>query len=236
MRGLAEGEVVIAISLNSCGVSGYRRRTPKYRPQGSRTRLSALQSWLRRGPPENGYTVRRVSFRLHDRNQVDIDVGVRILVLVGITSDRIDPWFGLHPSPTIRRQHSLQFVDEPYETTVGFFLVPDRQSIAGDIVSDAVNTAIHACTAGLKKFYPSSVFIPGPQNCLKSSPPAASATASCRSRSLPWLVSIGDETLVSVATLEVASDAKDVSPAPKPLTKNKAVKIEVARYIVFTPF
>src|SRR5215510_9108056 len=90
--------------------------------------------------------------------------------------------------------------------------------------------------AGLKKFSPALVFIAGPRNWLKASPPAASAIASCRSRSLPWLVSIGDETLVSVATLEVASDAKDVSPAPKPLTKNKAVKIEVGRYIVFTPF
>src|SRR5215813_5119179 len=119
----------------------------------STTGLSALQSWLCRGPPENGYAVRKVSFRLHDRNQVDIDVGVRILVLVGITSDRIDPWFGLHPSPTVRRQHSLQFVDEPYEATVGFFLVPDRQSIAGDIVSDVVNTAIHSRHRGAKEVF-----------------------------------------------------------------------------------
>src|SRR5215468_418189 len=93
--------------------------------------------------------------------------------------------------------------------------------------------------AGLKKFSPASVFVAGPRNWLKASPPAASAIASRRSRSRLWLVSIGDETLVSVAALEVAevaSDAKDVSPAPKPLTKNKAVKIEVARYIVSTPF
>src|SRR5215510_14219231 len=90
--------------------------------------------------------------------------------------------------------------------------------------------------AGLKKFSPASVFIVGPRNWLKASPPAARAIASCRSKSRPWLVSIGDETLVSVATLEVASDAKDVSPAPKPLTKNKAVRIEVVRYILSTPF
>jgi hypothetical protein len=66
------------------------RRTPKYQRGESRKQPSSLHSWLRGGPPENGYAVRGVSFRLHDRNQVDIDVGVRILVLVGITSDRID--------------------------------------------------------------------------------------------------------------------------------------------------
>src|SRR5262245_27215651 len=90
--------------------------------------------------------------------------------------------------------------------------------------------------AGLKKSSPSSVFIVGPRNWLKASVPAASAIASCRSRLRPSVVSIGDETLVSVATPEVASEAKDVSPARKLLTKNRATRIEVARYIVSTPF
>src|SRR5262249_48763395 len=126
---------------------------PKNQRQRSTTRLSALQSWLCRGPAINGYAVGRLSFHLSDRNQVDIDVGVRILVLVGITSDRIDSRSGLHLSPTIQRQHSLQFVDDRYEATVGFFFVPNRQSIAGDIMGDAVNSAIHAGNRRTKEVF-----------------------------------------------------------------------------------
>jgi len=39
--------------------------------------------------------------------------------------------------------------------------------------------------------------------------------------------------LIFVAPEEVSSDAKDVLPALKLLTRNKAVKIEVTRYICF---
>src|SRR6266404_33579 len=89
---------------------------------------------------------------------------------------------------------------------------------------------------GLNRSFPSSYSIVEPRKRLKASPPAASATASCRSRLRPWLVSIDDEILVFVATVEVASDAKDVFAALKLLTKNKAVKIEVSRFISYAPF
>src|SRR4030095_2636325 len=49
----------------------------------------------------------------------------------------------------------------------------------------------------------------------------------------PSSFSIVVEILVFVAPAEAASDAKDVLPAPRLLTKSKAVKIEVARYICF---
>src|SRR5882724_8572452 len=87
--------------------------------------------------------------------------------------------------------------------------------------------------AGLRRSFPSSVLIVGPRKRLKASPPAASAIASCRSRLRPWLVSIDDENLVSVTTVGVVSDAKDILSALKLATKNKAVRIEVARYICF---
>src|SRR5512132_1759253 len=84
---------------------------------------------------------------------------------------------------------------------------------------------------GLNKLFPSSFSIVEPRKRLKASPPAASATASCRSTSRPWLVSMDGEILVFVAPEEVSSDAKDVLPALRLLTKSKAVKIEVTRYI-----
>jgi hypothetical protein len=86
---------------------------------------------------------------------------------------------------------------------------------------------------GLNDSFPSLFLIVEPRKRLKASPPAASATASCRSTLRSWLVSIDDEILVFVATVEVASDAKDVFAALKLLTKSKAVKIEVTRYICF---
>jgi hypothetical protein len=152
-------------------------------------------------------------------------VSARILILIGVTSDRIDSRLRLYSSPTIGRQDGLQFVDKPYEATVGFFLVPSRRSIAGNIVSDAVNTAIHTRQRGIKEVF--SLFS---LDCWTTKAAqgltAASAIASCRSRLRPWLVSIDDENLVSVATVGVASDAKDVLSALKLATKNKAVRIE----------
>ena len=126
---------------------------PKYQLRGSREPPSSLQSWLRRGPPENCHEIEILSLRLELRNQVDINVSARILILVGVTSDRIDSRLCLYSSPTIRRQDGLQFLDKPYEATVGFFLVPSRRSIAGDIVSDAVNTAIHNRHRGIKEVF-----------------------------------------------------------------------------------
>jgi hypothetical protein len=50
-----------------------------------------------------------------------------------------------------------------------------------------------------------------------------------------WLGSLDGEILVFVAPEEVSSDAKDVLPALKLLTRNRAIKIEIARYICFYP-
>src|SRR4029434_7093120 len=86
---------------------------------------------------------------------------------------------------------------------------------------------------GLNDSFPSLFLIVEPRKRLKASPPAASATASCRSTLRSWLVSLDGEILVFVAPEEVSSDAKDVLPALKLLTKSRAVKIEVARYICF---
>src|SRR4030095_3341557 len=86
---------------------------------------------------------------------------------------------------------------------------------------------------GLNDSFPSLFLIVEPRKRLKASPPAASATASCRSRSRSWLVSLDGEILVFVASVGAASDAKDFLPALKLLTKSKAVKIEVTRYICF---
>src|ERR1700745_2538992 len=86
---------------------------------------------------------------------------------------------------------------------------------------------------GLKRSLPSSFSIVEPRKRLKASPPAASATASCRSTLRFGLGSLEGEILVFVAPEEVSSDAIDVLPAPKLLTKSKAVKIEVTRYICF---
>jgi len=80
---------------------------------------------------------------------------------------------------------------------------------------------------GLNDSFPSLFLIVEPRKRLKAWLPAASATASCRSRSRSWLVSLDGEILVFVASVEAASDAKDVLPALKLLTKSKAVKIEV---------
>jgi hypothetical protein len=85
----------------------------------------------------------------------------------------------------------------------------------------------------LNDFFPSSFSIVEPRKRLKAWLPAASATASCRSRSRPWLGSLDGEILVFVAPEEVSSDAKDVLPALKLLTRNKAVKNGVTRYICF---
>src|SRR5262249_27722607 len=95
-------QLVLATFLNSCDVSGYRRNA-EISAGRSTTRSSALQSWLCRGPPENGYAVGRLIFRLHDRNQIDTNVSVGILIFVGIISDRIDSRRDLHASPTIRQ-------------------------------------------------------------------------------------------------------------------------------------
>src|SRR4029453_10281829 len=89
---------------------------------------------------------------------------------------------------------------------------------------------------GLNDSFPSLFLIVEPRKRLKASPPAASATASCRSRLRSWAVSLDGEILVFVASVEAASDAKDILPALKLLTKSKAVKIEVTRYIASTPF
>src|SRR6266567_5836375 len=89
---------------------------------------------------------------------------------------------------------------------------------------------------GLNEFFPSSFSIVEPRKRLKASPPAASATASCRNSLRSGLGSLDGEILVFVAPEEVASDAKDVLPALKLLTRNKAVKIEVTRYICFYSF
>jgi hypothetical protein len=86
---------------------------------------------------------------------------------------------------------------------------------------------------GLKRSFPSSFSIVEPRKRLKASPPAASATPSCRSTLRSVVGSIDGEIVVLVAPEEVSSDAKDVLPALKLLTKSKAVKIEVARYICF---
>src|SRR4029434_1447475 len=86
---------------------------------------------------------------------------------------------------------------------------------------------------GLNDSFPSLFLIVEPRKRLKASPPAASATASCRSTLRSWLVSLDGEILVVVVPEEVSSDAKDVLPALKLLTKNKAVRIELARYICF---
>lgn len=80
------------------------------------------------------------------------------------------------------------------------------------------------------------VCIDGPRNWLKAAPPAVSAIASCCSSLRPWLFSIGDEIVVSVAIVEVASDAKDVFSTGKLLTKYRAVRIKAARYICFCSF
>jgi hypothetical protein len=161
---------------------------PKYQLRGSREPPSSLQSWLRRGPPENCHEIEILSLRLQLRNQVDINVSARILILVGVTSDRIDSRLCLYSSPTIRRQDGLQLasslfsVADPWQET--YLAMPSTlQSIPG--------------IAGLRRSFPSSVLIVGPRKRLKASRPAASAIASCRSRLRPWLVSIDDENLVS---------------------------------------
>src|SRR4029453_18990392 len=89
---------------------------------------------------------------------------------------------------------------------------------------------------GLNDSFPSLFLIVGPRKRLKASPPAASATASLRSTLRSWLGSLDGEILVFVAPEEVSSDAKDVLPALKLLTKSKAVKIKVARYIFLYSF
>src|SRR4029077_2531213 len=67
----------------------------------------------------------------------------------------------------------------------------------------------------LKRSFPASFSIVEPRKRLKASPPAASATASCRSSLRSWLGSLDGEILVLVAPEEVSSDAKDVLPALK---------------------
>ena len=61
---------------------------PKYQLRGSRERPSSLESWFRRGPPENCYEVGILSFHLQLGDQVDINVSVGISILIGVTSDR----------------------------------------------------------------------------------------------------------------------------------------------------
>jgi hypothetical protein len=60
----------------------------KYQLRKSKERPSSLESWFRRGLPENCHEIEILSFHLKLSDPVDINVSVGIAILIGVTSDR----------------------------------------------------------------------------------------------------------------------------------------------------
>ena len=113
--------------------------------------LESSEPWFDRSPSENCNDMRNLFVRRPPWSYVDVDLGIRVLIPTGITANRTDSWLGLRALPTLRWQDGLQFVDESREATFGFLFARDRRAIAGDIVGDFVNAAIHVGDRGIER-------------------------------------------------------------------------------------
>src|SRR4029077_8690698 len=102
------------------------------------------------GPCEKRNHVEALSAWPRSMSYVDIDMGVRFLILVGIASDPSGPRFRLHSSPSIRWQGGLYFINESSEQNHSFFFSVNQRTVAGDMNSDTIKVAIHSGNRRIK--------------------------------------------------------------------------------------